>query len=464
MKFARPGDEDTICALSTAPGLGAISVLRVSGSAALQIVTKCAPFLRNVESHRIYFGTFRSLNGESVDEVVIAYFAHGRSFTGEETLEISCHGGDTISSRILSELVGAGCRMARPGEFSYRAFLNGKLDLVQAEGLLSLIGSRSNQGSAAALSQLKGELSRRFKEIEDDFVWLGAQLEASIDFSSDGIEIKPSQDLLERARRLDQRVDALIANYKVGRLVRDGLTVALLGAPNVGKSSLLNAIVEENRSIVTEHAGTTRDWIEVETRFEGTPIRWIDTAGIRETHDPIETLGVERSLKMRDSSDIAVIVMDISERQWRERLFDFVRGAKRPELVVFNKVDLDRTGEWRAAVEAECERLNISGQLLFVSASTREGIDELKARVAAPIREIEAVGGSALITQARHVEGLKRIQDALRKALSLVEKDASPELIAYELQVGLRVVHELLGKVFHEQVIDRIFKEFCLGK
>lgn len=463
---AKPGDEDTICAISTAPGVGAISVIRVSGSKALLTVSRLAPFLvSKPESHRLYFGSLiEPISGAMVDEVLIAYFAEGKSFTGEETVEISCHGGDAISSRILDILIGQGSRLARPGEFTYRAFLNGRVDLVQAEGILGLIESRSKESSAAALSQLKGELSRKFAAIENDLVWLGAQLEASIDFSSDGIELKPSQDLLLRAQGLNLRLTELISSYRKGRLLRNGLAVALIGSPNAGKSSLLNAVVEEERAIVTDQPGTTRDWIEVETRFHGTPIRWIDTAGIRETHDVVEKLGVEKSLQARSTADVVVVVIDISESDWRVRFSDFVRGANKSEHYFFNKVDLDRTGEWRATAEAEAERFGVSERSVFGSAVTGDGVADLKIMISGPIREIEGLGGAGLVTQARHVEGLKKIQDSVAKALSLIEKDASPELIAYELQVGLKAVHELLGKVFHEQVIDRIFKEFCLGK
>lgn len=463
----RPGDEDTICAQATAPGVGAIAVVRVSGARALSIVRALAPFLPTApESHRVYFGTLADGAG-SIDEVLVTFFAKGRSFTGEESLEISCHGGTQITGGILEALIRGGARLAKPGEFTYRAFLHGRIDLVQAESVLALIESRSDEASKQALAQLKGELSRRFQEIEDDLLWLGAQLEASIDFSSDGVELTPSKDLLDRAAALEQRVSALVASYQRGRLLTEGLTVALIGAPNAGKSSLLNALAEEDRAIVTAEPGTTRDLIEVETRFDGTAIRWVDTAGIRESTSAAEKIGVERSLAMRQSADLALVVIDSSRADWREHFSDFVRGAlARPagsEWYVFNKIDLDKTGEWRASIEAEGERLGAGSRTVFVSALRGTGLAELKAAVAEVIREKSGDGGPAVL-QARHVEGLERIQDALRKALDLIEKDVSPELIAFELQVAVKTVHELLGKVFHEQVIDRIFKEFCLGK
>ncbi|MBN8539229.1 MAG: tRNA uridine-5-carboxymethylaminomethyl(34) synthesis GTPase MnmE [Deltaproteobacteria bacterium] len=464
MISVRPGDRDTICALATAPGVGAIAVVRISGGKSLEISRTIASFLPSTpESHRAYFGSLRA-SGALLDEALVTYFADGSSFTGQESLEFSVHGGAQIAGRLIEVLIGAGARLANPGEFTYRAYMNDRIDLVQAESILSLIESRSSEGSANALAQLKGELSGKFLEIEDSLLWLGAQLEASIDFSSDGIELKPSKDLLDRALGLQADIKALIQTYQKGRILRDGLTVALIGVPNAGKSSLLNALVEDDRAIVTDHPGTTRDLIQVETLLDGTPVTWIDTAGIRASEDEVERLGVERSLKVRSESDFVVVVIDLADRSWRERLSNFVREGRKDEWYFFNKVDLDRSGEWVATAEAEAEKYGISARSVFGSAKKGTGLEQLKKAVLAPVREKLSVQGGVVVTQSRHVEGLQKIDVALEKALKLIGSDGSPEIIAYELQVAVKSVHELLGKVFHEQVIDRIFKEFCLGK
>jgi len=464
----RPGDEDTICALATAPGVGAIAIVRVSGQSAFRFCRPIARFLpSSIESHKAYFGTLHGRLGP-LDEALVTGFAEGKSFTGEESVEFSVHGGTQISGKLIEELIACGCRLAKPGEFTYRAYMNDRIDLVQAESILSLIESRSGEGSSNALSQLKGELSGHFLDIEEDLVWMGAHIEAGIDFSSDGIELKAAPELLDRALKLEKKVAALLATYAKGRLLRDGLTVALVGAPNAGKSSLLNAVVKEDRAIVTDQPGTTRDLIEVETRLEGTPVRWVDTAGLRDAVDEAEKLGVERSRKAIESSDFVVVVMDLSDPLWKSGFQNFVSEARRfprrQQWYVFNKVDLDSEGLGISDAKTEASKLGVGERVLFLSATQGKGIEEFQAAVLAPLRESAFAHGGVSITQARHVEGLQTILESLRRAIELIERDASPELMALELSSAVHTIHELLGKVFHEQVIDRIFKEFCLGK
>ncbi len=465
----RAGDQDVIAALSTAPGIGAIAVLRVSGPRCWALIRKLAPFLPDQpESHRAYFGRLMdpSSPNDVLDEVLLTTFADGRSFTGEESVEISTHGGVDLPERVLQAILGLGARLAHPGEFTYRAFVHGRMDLVQAEAVLEAIESRSREASKMALRHLKGELSGRYQKIEDTLLWMGAHIEAAIDFSSEGIELKPSTELLTRGLELRDQLQRLIDSYQQGRVVAQGLRIALVGAPNAGKSSLLNALVGEDRAIVTPEAGTTRDLIEVESRFRGLDLRWMDTAGLRDSQSVAEQLGIEKSLKAREEADFVLVILDLVSPDWRSRLWDFVRSGRSREIYVFNKVDLDQRGEWTAASEAEAEALGVVDRSFWISAASKQGLDQLLSGIEHAYRR-SLRGGSGddvVVSQSRHVESLERIQDALRKALVLIEKEASPELVAFELKAGVQEIHRLLGKEFHEQVIDRVFKEFCLGK
>ena len=462
--FLKAGDEDTICALSTAPGTGGIAAIRVSGSAALEISKKLCRFLpANAESHRIYFGILKNLESEPVDEVVVSYFADGRSFTGEETIEISCHGGQVLSASILKELVKAGCRPARRGEFTYRAFMNGRIDLVQAESVLSLIESQTQQSAKVALRQLQGKLSADFGAIEDDLVWILAHLEASIDFSTEDLETIAAPELLARTEQLRLQIETLISSYDQGRLIKDGLQVALVGRPNAGKSSLLNALLKEDRAIVTAQAGTTRDLVEGRLSFNGVIVTFVDTAGLRETENEVERIGIARSLSAMEKADFVFYVIDAGDENWRHDLEGFVAEKKSGSFFVFNKLDLDSDGSFKEMAMNAAASMGISERLFWISAKTAFGISSVEQMLAETAKALDSET-SSMVTQARHLELLKKIKTCLGAAVIQMGEDASPELIAFELQDAVRAIHELLGKEFDEQVIDRIFKEFCLGK
>lgn len=474
MMFHKAGDDDTICALSTPPGVGGIAVIRVSGSMALAFCREICGFLpEKAESHRVYYGIAKrptdspvpskSASDNAIDEVLVTYFAHGRSFTGEETVEVSCHGGTVLTSTLLKELVKAGCRMARRGEFTYRAFMNGRLDLVQAESVLSLIESQSRQSAKVALRQLQGHLSADFARIEDDLVWILAQLEASIDFSSEGIEIIPSEILLDRAEGLISFVGQLIGTYERGRLLREGLQVVLIGKPNAGKSSLLNALLKEERAIVTAHAGTTRDLVEGRLMFSGVPVTLVDTAGLRETESEVERIGIERTRSAMEKSDLIFYVVDIGSKHWRNEIRELHAEGRENAYFVLNKIDLDIAGTKTSASKSELESLGLGDRGIWVSAAFEKGLSEIESLLAGQIQSIDSET-SNVILQARHLELLQKIHSCSVRAVELIREDSSPEFIAFELQEAVRAIHELLGKEFNEQVIDRIFKEFCLGK
>lgn len=460
--FLQAGDEDTICALSTPPGHGGIAVVRLSGPSSLRISRKLCHFLPDSpESHRVYYGLCAASSEEAIDEVLVSFFATGRSFTGEETIEISCHGSPLISSIILRELIAAGARLARPGEFTYRAFMNGRLDLVQAESVLALIESQSAAAARVALRQLQGHLSTQFAEIEDDLIWILAHLEASIDFSTEGIEVVPSQHLTDRTKRVVARVEELLASYAKGKLLREGVEIAIVGRANAGKSSLLNAFLREDRAIVTAHEGTTRDTIEGQISIAGVPVTLVDTAGLRSTENEVERLGIERSKAAMKRADYIFQVLDI---------LDPVDGLAEIELSVnsfylLNKAELGM-GDHKALAQVLIERGANPERIFAVSAKSRMGLDEIESALTSLVQteQMDQMGLSRTVTQARHFELLQKIHSCLLAAIDLIKWDTSPEFIAFELQQAVRAIHELLGKEFNEQVIDRVFKEFCLGK
>jgi tRNA modification GTPase len=468
--FAKPGDQDTICAVSTAPGVGGIAVLRVSGDDALKVSRKLCPFIpESPESHRIFYGILTDRSASAVDEVLVSYFARGRSFTDEETIEISCHGGQIITATILKELIHSGARLANRGEFTYRAFMNGRIDLVQAESVLSLIESQSRQSAKAALRQLQGSLSEEFKKIEDGLLWILAQLEASIDFSSEGLDTVSPEALLERAKPLHEFVDTMIESYRQGRILRQGLQVALVGRPNAGKSSLLNALLQEDRAIVAAEPGTTRDTVEGRITVNGVPITLVDTAGLRETDSAVERLGISRSLKAMQESDLVFRVMDLGGKDWRADFDESLSAQANNTYFLLNKTDLDSDGSSLAEATQRLQSLGLGGRFFAVSALRRSGLGEIEKLFAVAVSGLDP-GASSVVTQARHLELLQKISVCLTEAMKLMQQsssekqEASPEFIAFELQVAIKSVHEILGKEFHEQVIDRIFKDFCLGK
>lgn len=449
-------DKDTICALATAHGIGAISVIRVSGSQAVEVVRKLASFLpEHLESHKIYYGILKSADrARSLDEVLVSYFQAGRSFTGETSFEISCHGSEAVVNEILSELIAAGARSARRGEFTYRAFMNGRLDLVQAESVLALIESRTTRASHLALRQLQGDFSKRLKSILDQVTWVLAQLEANIDFAAEDIEIAGAELLAEKLKNVTEETKVLLSSYRQGRIVSEGFHVLLVGRPNAGKSSLLNALAGEERAIVTEIAGTTRDFVEAAMVLDGYRVLFVDTAGLRHTEDPVEKIGVQRTLEKLNSADLIFYVLDGSQGVMDDERDFLPKIPWNKALALANKADL--------GVHPSLKDFSLA-PLHPVSAVDGRGLEdlrrELRARMGGEVSE-----DSTLVSNARHFEGLQLLRKSLENSLPLVLDKESPDLIALELQTGLLALYEILGLTYDDQVMDRVFSEFCLGK
>lgn len=470
-------DKDTICAISTPHGVGGISVIRVSGPQTLSIVSKLCSFLpEHPESHKVYFGNLKNAQtGDEIDEVLVTYFKQGRSFTGEEVIEISCHGSPLICQSILNQLIQLGARAADRGEFTYRAFMNGKLDLVQAESVLSLIESQSQQAAKLALRQLKGSLSEKLEKVEDDMTWILAHAEASIDFSTEGIEVIEDNVVQVRLRKVEAVLKELVATFKVGRLLKDGFRVVLTGLPNVGKSSLLNLFLEDERAIVTDIPGTTRDVIHGDTSFEGVKFTFVDTAGLRDqATDLVERIGIQKSYEAQNESDVVFFVFDIEKGLSPEELLILDSLEPQKTYILANKTDKIGGSKPLETVEKALKNSKFfqkigdspaffTRRVFFVSALDKKVRSEVLQSLVKEFADLQ-VENTVLISNARHYENLNRALENTQRSQSVVDQGMGAEFLALELKEALIAIHETLGKRFDDQIMDRVFKEFCIGK
>ena len=458
-------DESTICAVITAPGVGAVSIIRVSGPKTLDIVRPLCPFLPSKpESHRIYYGWLEQ-KSEKIDEVLVSFFAESRSFTTEESVEISCHGGTHISQKILQVLVEGGARLAKPGEFTFRSFMNGRIDLVQAEAVLEMIQSNSEGSRKLAQRQLAGGTSKALLDLRDRITWVLANLEADIDFAQEDIQVASPVVIEDRLNEVLGAIKEILGTYQSGRTVKDGWNVVLVGEPNVGKSSLFNALVGDERAIVSPIAGTTRDYLEANFFIEGQKINLIDTAGLRDSADLVEQMGVERSKARSKEADLILWVIDSSQdlsglmTEAPPIIIERLKADPEKVFLIMNKSDL-LTAEEKAQKAAFFD--GFSHDFGLLSAQTKEGFSQLKEWIHSFVSNSSLEG--VVLTNTRHFEGLKSCQESLVKSLALVLKGSSPEFIAQELHASLQSLYEVLGETYDDEVMDRVFKEFCLGK
>jgi len=456
-------EQDTIAAIATPVGEGAVAIVRVSGPDAERIATSV--FVRaqgkngKLASHRLYHGRIQDPRSyKFVDEVLLAVMRKPRSYTGEDIVEVHCHGGTFVVRRVLELMLSQGARHALPGEFTKRAFLNGRLDLAQAEAVLDLISARTDKGIELALNQVGGGFSKWTRELREELLAILVQIEAAIDFPEEEIELLQRSDLIAKIERLRQKICDILISYEWGRLFRDGARVCICGRPNVGKSSLLNALLGEDRVIVTDIPGTTRDVIEESVNLDGLPVVLWDTAGIRETDDRIEQIGVNLSRRYLEKSEAVLVTLDGSESLAAADLALLESLNGKNALIVINKSDLPQ----RLDV-GELKNRGFLQAMAFVSAKTGSGIEGLKEQLRnlmAGCQEEPPI----VLTNIRHKAALERSDKALSDALVSLAKSCPPELVAVELSEGREALEEIIGLINNEDILESIFKNFCVGK
>jgi tRNA modification GTPase len=456
-------EQDTIAAIATPPGEGAVAIVRMSGidaeKIAARIFVRSANKQDRLASHKLYHGTLRDPYSERMlDEVLLTIMRRPRSYTGEDVVEVHCHGGAFLPSQVLRVILAQGARQAEPGEFTKRAFLNGRLDLAQAEAVLDLIRAKTATSAELALNQASGSLSVHVDALRQELLDILVQVEAAIDFPDEDIELLQAQNLIEKTVLLSEKILSISATYRWGRLFREGARACICGRPNVGKSSLLNALLGENRVIVTAIPGTTRDVIEEAINLDGLPVALWDTAGIREASDEVERLGVERSRQYLEKADAAIMVLDGSERLTPEDLTLLGSVGDKKKLVVMNKSDLP------LAFTLDDLAYHVgTSQCVAVSAKTGSGIDWLKINLRNLLLDRQIEPG-VIITNVRHHSSLIRAADGLQSAATAMRSGLSPELAAVNLNEAREALEEIIGMVSNENILERIFSNYCIGK
>lgn len=455
---------DTIAAISTAHGTGGIGIIRISGSLAFEIagrIFKGRRAFSEIKSHTINYGRIIDpSSGEMLDEVLISKMAGPHTFTCEDIVEVNCHGGIIVLKKILELILREGARLAEPGEFTKRAFLNGRIDLSQAEAVSDLIYSKTGQSSKAAIDQLEGKLSAKIKEIRQKLIELIAHIEVTIDYPEHDVEEITGEMVYKESKVLEQKLSLLLSQFEKGRIIREGINVVIVGKPNVGKSSLLNELAGKNRAIVTDIPGTTRDIIEEYINLNGIPVRLTDTAGIRETSDVVEKIGVERSEQAIESADLIIFVVDAAEGIETEdlKILDSLKNKK--AIVLCNKIDV-ADEETLRSIEEKFKGYDI------IKTSVKEdiGIDKLEERITSLFLKAEInTNDEILVTNVRHKNLISKALDSIREACLAYENGMSLDCIIIDIRNSAEFLGEIIGESVSEDVMHEIFSKFCVGK
>ena len=456
--------DDIICALSTPQGVGALGIIRLSGTNSSSLLT---PFFSSVRqkregwtSHVAYFGDF-SIEEQHIDEILVNFFAEGKSFTGEESIELSCHGSPYIIGRVLEALLSQGARMADPGEYTMRAFMNGKLDLAQAEAVADLIHAENRAMHDVALKQLKGGFSNEITAFREELVHFASLIELELDFSEEDVEFASREQLTAMLNLLKTKVSGLMDSFRYGNALKKGIATAILGAPNAGKSTLLNALLGEERAIVSEIPGTTRDTVEDTFTHQGLTYRLIDTAGIRETQDYVEQVGIARALEQASNADVIFYTIDSTapEKDLEQKVLELQEMAPDAHLLVLlNKAD---TADPTPIIH-RLDRLDHTP--LVVSAKSKEGLEALLQKLSELTAWSTTSASQTIVTNARHADALRRTLEALQRSLDAVALSIPGDLLAQDLRVALDSLGEITGTISTDDLLANIFSKFCIGK
>lgn len=458
-------NEDTICAIATTAGRSAIAVIRISGKDSLQIAKKIFKpkkgSMENIKSHHLYYGVVYE-NDTIIDDVLLSYFKSPYSYTGEESIEISCHGSTYIQQKIIELLINNGARPAKAGEFTMRAFLNGKLDLSQAEAVADLIASHSKTSHSIAINQMRGGFSSKIKELREQLLNFASLIELELDFSEEDVEFADRNEMIKLINNLEVEVQSLINSFATGNVLKHGIPIAIIGKPNVGKSTLLNSLLNEERAIVSEIPGTTRDTIEDIISIDGVTFRLIDTAGLRNSKDEIENIGIEKTYQKVEQASLILYVVDISQTTVDEikeevtELLKITGDTNKRIIIVANKTDLlfQTPSHFNELLEME---------IIFISAKRKENINLISEALLKSV-QTETINDSTIVSNIRHYEALKNTLQSLIQIKEGFEKGISNDLIAIDIRKALYHLGEITGQVAPDEILKTIFNNFCIGK
>lgn len=460
MSFNLAGREDTIIALATPQGVGAIAVIRLSGKDAIRLTNEVffGKNLENQASHTIHFGTIRE--GERIiDEVLVSLFIAPKSFTKENVVEISTHGSSYIINQVIKLFIRKGARPAKPGEFTQRAFLNGQFDLAQAEAVADLIHADTEASHQAALSQMRGGFSGEIQQLRHRLIHFASMIELELDFSEEDVEFASREELRELVERILRVVEELILSFDLGNVIKNGVPTVIAGKPNAGKSTLLNALLNEEKAIVSDIAGTTRDFIEDEINIGGIIFRFIDTAGLRETTDTIEAIGVSRTQEKMKTASLILYLFDLGDTNLVEinRDINKLQNQGVPFLKVANKID-------KATSQLINELKHIHPDTIFISAGQKENLEGLKSRILELVNADKFKTGNIVVTNIRHYDSLVKTRESLLDILTGLDQQVTNDFVAMDIRRSLHFLGEITGEITTDDLLENIFRNFCIGK